>query len=121
MMEMGVPPMFVMNINMPNYPPGNPVWGAKREDGPNFSLVLYMRVNYVGYRAMKERSPAGKLLKVCCPPRTARCRQRACRSILWTTYKTLPSRIVSSAFRVCAPSLKSSCLRCWRATMASPS
>ena len=33
--------LFIVNFQVPNYAPSNPLWGDKQGDGPGFNLVMY--------------------------------------------------------------------------------
>lgn len=62
MKELEIPPLWIINSLWPAYPPPNPIWGGTKEDGENYSLVMWCRLSAVGVKAIKERSPAALLL-----------------------------------------------------------
>lgn len=61
--EIDLPTIFVVNIMVPLYPPPNPVWGQKQDDGPGGMLVTYFGMSKetraefkVGQRGVKQSS-----------------------------------------------------------------
>jgi hypothetical protein len=39
--DIDIPPMFVVNVQTPDYPTPNPVWGTQVEDGVGYNQVVY--------------------------------------------------------------------------------
>lgn len=62
--DLPIPPHLVINCAFPQYQPENPLWGSTRDDGPNWAMLLYLRLNDEGIAAIRNGTPAGKLLVV---------------------------------------------------------
>ena len=59
----GVPPLWVVNFQIPAYPPPMPMWG-KKEDGEGYSVVLYYALTEQAKDDLRHNAtPAAKLLK----------------------------------------------------------
>ena len=59
----GVPPLWIVNFQIPAYPPPMPMWG-KKEDGEGYSVVLYYSLTEQAKDDLRHNStPAAKLLK----------------------------------------------------------
>jgi len=39
-----IPDWLVVNVQIPSYAPNNPIWGATKEDGEGYSLVVYFLI-----------------------------------------------------------------------------
>jgi hypothetical protein len=48
----GIPRYFIVNAQLPAYPPNNPVWGDKKEDGPGISMVFCFVLPATARRAL---------------------------------------------------------------------
>jgi len=59
----GVPPLWIVNFQIPAYPPPMPMWG-KKEDGEGYSVVLYYALTEQAKDDLRHNAtPAAKLLK----------------------------------------------------------
>lgn len=50
-----LPPIFVVNFQIPAYPVENAIWGKNKEEGPGYSLVCYYVYSQEVQQIMKER------------------------------------------------------------------
>ena len=59
----GVPPLWLVNFQIPAYAPPMPMWG-KKEDGEGYSVVLYYRLTEQARDDLRHNTtPAARLLK----------------------------------------------------------
>ena len=59
----GVPPLWLINFQIPAYAPPMPMWG-KKEDGEGYSVVLYYRLTDEAKDDLRQNlTPAARLLK----------------------------------------------------------
>jgi Protein ENHANCED DISEASE RESISTANCE 2, C-terminal len=58
-----IPPLVVVNMQFPNYPPANPLWGKKRFDGLSVGVAFWLTLNDDGIDALENGTPAGRLLE----------------------------------------------------------
>eukprot|EP00053_Salpingoeca_punica_P012942 m.116295 g.116295 ORF g.116295 m.116295 type:complete len:398 (+) comp16070_c0_seq1:261-1454(+) len=62
----GVPPFLVVSAMLPSYDPPNPLWGAPRDDGPGYSVVVYLLLKDEAREKLKNLDsapPAYRLLR----------------------------------------------------------
>jgi hypothetical protein len=61
----GIPPMLVIQLQIPFYAPGNPLWGKAKEDGEGLSFIMYFFITKEGReQLLAQKSASGRLLKV---------------------------------------------------------
>jgi len=58
----GIPPIFVVQWQLPSYAPNNPVWGATREDGEGYAVLMYFVVTKEGWEQIKAQETAATRL-----------------------------------------------------------
>jgi small-conductance mechanosensitive channel len=59
-----VPKYFIVNFQLPDYPPNNPVWGKTKEDGRGMSFVLYFRMRQSAVPIFQDMSlPAAQVYR----------------------------------------------------------
>lgn len=65
----GVPPLLVVTFQIPTFSPANPLWGQASEDSDGVCGVVYFVMTSEGREQIAaQKTPAAKLLKVCCFP-----------------------------------------------------
>ena len=71
-----LPIVFILHWEMPQYPPPNPLWGEKRDDGPNFSLCICFVISEWVLRSPQKNS-VDLWSRFCSKEATAQFRERA--------------------------------------------
>lgn len=62
----GVPPLFVMCVQLPTFEPANPLWGEARTDGPSYNVVVYTCIlpeTHAALANLATAKPAVRLLQ----------------------------------------------------------
>jgi len=60
-----IPQWLILHFQIPNYEPGNPLWGSTREDGPGHSVVFYFSLRPWAREELKKTNAmaSAKLLR----------------------------------------------------------